>query len=333
MRRIITARENIINHIKYIELTDVARKFFEIKKYYQILTPALSPVIIAENHLDIFRLNVNDFSDNEPLFLTPHPELYLKRVIGAELPRVYSFAKSFRNSEMITARHNFEFTMLEWYALGDNLLDCMEITRLLIANLCQSIRGKEPWMVNGKIIALDEYETISCKKAFNDYASITEIRNEAMFIDEARGLGYNVEGFSAVEIFSQIYTQEVEPRLGTNGRPTWIHSFPAYMGATSRLEPDTGYADKAELYIGGVELANAATEHTTLSSDALHEYYAEQVEERNRLGLTPIIADSEFADVVVSLPPCAGIGVGWDRLCQLLLGLESIADLQVVRYE
>ena len=321
---------NLQSHLAYQRILQQTSTFLDSNGYTRVLTPLLSSVIIPEAHLDIFTTSQRFAGNVTPLYLVPHPELFLKRLIQEGFGSCYSLGSVFRNSEPNTIRHSPEFTMLEFYKVGADMWALADDVLALI----QTLASRQNIIWNNCNIDLSKWEKISVEEAFTKYAGITDLLDETKFIRQARDLGYTTDGFSYSDVWSQLYTDKVESHLGTNGYPTLIYNYPPAVGATSKLNTSTGWVERFEVYMAGIELGNAANEQASDQSiEELQAQYNQANAERDILGLTPITPDLEFAQIVKNIPACAGIGVGMERLSMILLGLESIDELNLFSYQ
>jgi len=329
--RIETNLTHFENHTRYLQLKRVAMEYLVSIGCREVEVPTLSPVIIPEGYLGIFGTNLEIAGTTTPLFLTPHPELFLKRLMHAGSGSLCCISHAYRNQEDVTHKHSPEFEMLEFYLADYDYIQLAEVVKSLIVAMAKSLYGIARCQYRGKAIQLENWEKISIAEAFLQYAGITNILDEADFLRQAHRLGYTTGGFGYLEVFSQIYTDKVESNLGTNGMPTMIYDYPPALAATARVNPTTGYAERWELYIQGVELGNAANEQANLlTREQIKTKYQVELIERTKNKLTQIVPDSEFENIIATLLPFAGIGIGLERLCCILLDLENICELHPV---
>jgi elongation factor P--(R)-beta-lysine ligase len=319
------------NHERYLQLKREAMNYLRSVSCREVEVPTLSPVIIPEGYLGIFGTTLDVAGSSTPLFLTPHPELFLKRLMHAGSGSLCCISRAYRNQEDITHKHSPEFEMLEFYLANHDYMELAEVVKNLVAALAVSIHGSATCSYQNQQIHLDTWEKISISEAFERYAGITDILDESRFLSQAAAKGYTTTGFGYLEVFSQIYTDKIEEHLGTHGMPTMIYDYPPALAATARVNPSTGYAERWEFYIAGVELGNAANEQANLVTQAeLHQKYQNEVLERDKNGLTKIIPDSEFEHIVATLAPFAGIGIGLERVAAILLDLKDICELHPI---
>ena len=301
--------------------------------YEEVETPCLVPAPGMEPHLDAFlapfRAEVG--GPERPLWLATSPEYAMKRLVADGLGRIFQLARVFRNGEL-SPIHNPEFTMLEFYRAGAEYRGLMADTERLLEGCARALAPDEGARTKRRGRAIDlsaPYEVITVQEAFERHAGLDLAAcggDPARLHAAARVAGHDPgpggEGFD--DIFFRVMLDAVEPRLGVE-RPTWLVDWPASMAALSRLKPgDPLWAERFELYAGGLELANGFTELTDPA-----EQRARLVEERAtraHLGRPLYPLDERFLEALGRMPPSAGVAVGFDRVLMLLTGAESIEE-------
>ena len=272
------------------------RRFFDDRGYLSVETPSLCAHPIPESHIDRMttRYDPPDYRGAAPLRLAllPSPEYWLKRLIAAGSGSVYEIARSFRNVESVGRGHRPEFTMLEYYTVGGDADDSLALTRALLAALgwsgrVQTYRVAELWRehVGGDLAAL--------------------LRSGA--VDDAT--------------FQHRFVDRIEPALAALDA-IFVRDYPAVVPTLARTRPRTPWAERWELYIGGLEVANCYTEETDPARIAAF-IAAEQaaLPTARRLPLEPnYLADPP-------LPPCSGVAMGVDRLVMALTGARDIREV------
>lgn len=299
--------------------------------YDHINVPVLAPQLIPESYLEIFKTEFNYMDQSQDLYLTPSPELFLKRLIAQGIGSCYALTKTFRNGEPSSSKHSPEFTLLEFYKVHADYMELAEDVLKLFRTIAKKIYGADHVTYNGKLIHLDAWEKITVSQAFEKYADIRNVLNEEELMRRADEKGYNTQGFSYVDIWSQIYAQEIEPYLGKNGRPTLIYEYPRPLAATAQYDAKRKVAQRLEVYIDGVELGNcgnASTSKTTKVSE--EQKLAHEHSLRKQMHRTEHKPDMEFAEVLTHMPPTAGIAIGVERLGMIFTDSQSIHDLQVI---
>lgn len=320
---------NYQNHRVFNEVKNQTRNYLDSHGFLEIDCPLLSPSLIPESYLEIFETK-NLFEENEQsMYLTPSPELFLKRLLST-LGNCYFLGKAFRNKEPIEKKHSFEFTMLEFYRVGGDYFEIMEDVMNWLRFLTKKILGKTEINYLGKIIKLDNFEKITVSQAFEKYASITDIFDHGNFFRQAKEKGYRVEGMNYVDVWSQIYGVEVEANLGKEGKVTFIYDYPPELAAITKINKK-GIAERFEFYIEGIELGNCGNESVIIDEYRIR--FENDIETRKKNGLIDYLPDRDFISVLKRMPKCSGIAIGIDRLAMILANVRSISDLQVVSIE
>ena len=295
-----------MSHSKKIAIRSRAlqavRGFFYARGYLEIETPVRIPVPALETHIDA--------PASEGAWLRTSPELHMKRLLARGFDRIFQIGPCFRSGEC-GLRHNPEFTMLEWYGAERNYIDILHETRELILHTFQHVRGSAGFSYGGNPISLDcEWRIITVAEAFKEFAGW----NPVFHWDEER--------------FEKDLVEKVEPALPRD-RPCVLTDYPAPVAALARLKPGNPLvAERWELYIGGLEIANTYSE---LCDAALQRGRFEQcARERETLGKAVYPLDEPFLQALEEgLPPCAGSALGFDRLVMLLCDTPDIADVRL----
>ncbi len=320
--------------------------------YEEVETPVLVPAPGMEPHIDAFRapFRPEGGGPERPLWLHSSPEYAMKRLLADGLERIFQLARVFRNGEL-SRTHNPEFTMLELYRAGTDYRGIMADTERALEAAARALspdgaarasrRGQvldlTPQGVPGEEAASPRwidltppFETLTVEEAFQRHAGVDLGAcggNGDRLAAAARAAGHDPgppgEGYD--DVFFRVMLDAVEPKLGL-ARPTWLVDWPARMAALARVKPeDPRWAERFELYAGGLELANGWSELTDAA-----EQRARLVDEqavRARLGRPVYPLDEEFLAAVGRMPPSGGVAVGLDRVLMLLVGAESIEDV------
>ena len=277
-------------------MTQAIRTFFETNGYLHVETPCLIPAPAPEAHIDAIRAG--------NCYLQTSPELCMKRLLSGGFSRIFQICRCFREKER-GALHLPEFTMLEWYRTGIDYTGLMEECEDLFLFIREGLHLQEPVCYRGREIDLSPpWERLSVEDAFRDLASMT------------------VEEALAKDLFEEVMVEKIEPRLGW-GKPTFLFDYPASMAALARLRKDNNaVAERFEIYIGGLELANGFSE----LNDAREQRSRFEEEHRKRTDshrpVYPI--PQRFLDALPSMPDAAGIALGMDRLAMILTDAPSI---------
>jgi len=284
-RKTLSERAAILRAIR-VFFTD--RGFLEVETPHRILANAPEP------HIDAVA--------SDGMWLQTSPELAMKRLLAAGYGDIFQLCRVWRDHEKGT-RHLPEFTMLEWYRPQADYHRLMEDCEALLASLVPA--GQLTWQ--GESIDLARpWQRLTVAEAFRRYAGCSAA--EAL----------------AQDCFDEILTAEVEPGLGLN--PVFLTEYPAPLAALARRKPgDPSVAERCELYIGGIELANGFSE---LVDPVEQRARFEQDEAlRQQAGKPPYPVPERFLRELASMPDAAGIALGIDRLVMLLTGCDTISDV------
>ena len=275
------------------------REFFVGKGYVEVETSHRIPTPAPESHIDAI--------PSGTWFLHTSPELCMKRMVAAGYEKIFQICRCWREKER-GSLHLPEFTLLEWYRAGGGYRSLMEECEGLIQSVAKSIGLGQKIVFRGREIDLSEpWERISVKEAFHGYTQTSV----------AEALERN--------LFDEIMVRDIEPRLGLE-KPTFIYDYPAQRGALARLKPqDQTVAERFELYIGGLELANGFSELVD-AKEQRRRFHTEN-ENRQSLGKCIYPMPDRFLAELDDMPPSAGIALGVDRLAMVFLNAEKIDEV------
>lgn len=284
-------------------LLQAVRSFFRERGCLEVDTPIRLPVLLPE-------VNILPFA-SDGWFLQPSPELCMKRLLARGCTDIFQICHCFRREER-GRLHQPEFTMLEWYRTGwdytDLMQECEELVNVLAAAV-PDLPGVPPGPAirrGGCLVDLaPPWERLTVAEAFRRYAGI-----------EAR------DALAAGD-FDEVLVTLVEPHLGCE-RPVFLSDYPVELGSLARKSAaDPGVAERFELYIAGIEIANGFSELVD-PAEQRHRFSGEITAIRAR-GDTAAMPERFLADLE-RLEPTAGIALGLDRLCMLLLGRATLSD-------
>ncbi|KAF0221705.1 MAG: lysyl-tRNA synthetase class [Geobacteraceae bacterium] len=289
-RSALQARARIIQEI---------RRFFNGEGYLEVETPLRIPAPAPESHIDAV--------PSGAWFLHTSPELCMKRMLAAGYGRIFQICHCWRDGER-GSLHLPEFTMLEWYRIDADYRDMMDDCEALVRAVAHIMGfGNTIRCMDGEISLNGPWERLRVGEAFERYG------------------GMSMEEALERDLFDEIMVRDIEPQLGI-GKPTFICDYPAARGALARLQENNPVvAERFELYIGGLELANAFSELTD-AVEQKRRFLAEE-EYRRSQGRPPYPLPGNFLDELSNMPPSAGIALGVDRLVMVLLNAESIDEV------
>jgi lysyl-tRNA synthetase class 2 len=273
------------------------RSFFVSRGFWEVDTPQLVPGPGLEPHIDPLAVDVKLGFEGERArrFLITSPELALKRVLAAGAQRVFQIVHVFRDGER-GKRHLPEFTMLEWYRSPGTLDDLIVDMEELFVDVALAL---------GVVPPPAPFERVQLAELFRRYADSDIPSDEREFL--------------------LTMDQKIEPNLGKE-RPTVVSRWPASMAILARkCKDDPRFAERFEIYAGGLELCNAFDELTDPVEQRAR--FVADNEKRRALGKPELPLDEEFLTALGKLPQSAGCALGVDRLLMVLLGATSIDDV------
>jgi elongation factor P--(R)-beta-lysine ligase len=296
------------------------REFFWNEKFLEVETPIIVRIPGQEPYLSPMSLNIRDDKGMlHKAYLHTSPEYTMKKMLTAGFENIFSICKTFRDKESFGGIHNPEFTMIEWYRVGATMFNLMDDVESLFDNFIKL--NKHP-AIRFKRISMRDLWLSTINVNLDSY-----LTQSAMY-ELCKIRKYDVKKDESYEdLFYRIFLNEIEPTL-SNGAYN-IHHYPAPMAALAKLsETEPGYAERFEVYINGMEIANAFTELTD-ASEQLKRLEEEQAL-RKKLGKDVYDIDMDFIEAIKKMPECAGIALGVDRLVQVLTGCQDINDVLVL---
>ncbi|MFO7936663.1 MAG: EF-P lysine aminoacylase EpmA [Kiritimatiellia bacterium] len=292
--------------IRNIVLRDQAlqaiRGFFHDQDYIEVETPLRIPAPALETHIDAPR--------SESAWLRTSPELHMKRMLAGGYERIFQIGSCFRRNEC-GSRHNPEFTMLEWYRVDADYNDILKETKNLLIHIFKTVTGAGEFHYQNRWISLEQsWNIMTVAEAFKRFAEWDPVATW----DEER--------------FENDLVKKVEPALPKN-RPCVLTDYPAPAAALARLKPDNPViAERWELYIGGLEIANTYSE--LCDPVQQRDRFERCAAERASLGREIYPRDDAFMLALENgIPPCAGSALGFDRLIMLLCNAPAIQDVRL----
>jgi len=322
-RRIFETRAAIVRFI---------RRFLDERGYLEVETPMMHsiaggalarPFQTHHNALDL------------ELYLRIAPELFLKRLVVGGIEKVYEINRNFRN-EGISTQHNPEFTMLEFYQAYSEGADLMRLTEEMLSGLVGEIRGGLTTSWKGESIDwTPPWRRLTMRDAVLEYTrsdgrgavAAAELESADSLLAAAKRFGVDrPERFrnSKGKLLAHLFETVAEHHLVA---PTFLHEFPTEISPLSRRSAaDPEWADRFELYVGGMEIANGFSELNDPHDQA--ERFRRQADDRTKGDLEAAEYDADYVEALeYGLPPTAGEGIGIDRLAMLLTDSHSIRDV------
>ncbi|WP_332303582.1 EF-P lysine aminoacylase EpmA [Rhizobium sp. GR12] len=307
------------------------RGHFARADFLEVDTATLQVSPGNEAHLHAFATQgLTPAGDAAPLYLHTSPEFACKKLLAAGEERIFCFAHVYRNRERGPLHHP-EFTMLEWYRVGETYETLMKDSADLLALAAETAKTKNFTYRGRSVDPFLEPERLSVAEAFERYAGIdllasigrngeTDERHLAASLTNA---GIRVaDDDTWADMFSRVIVERVEPELGF-GRATILDEYPTSEAALARKSPrDARVAERFELYACGVELANAFGELTD-AAEQRRRFEMEMAEKQRVYGETYPL-DEDFLAALAIMPSASGIALGFDRLVMLATGAPRI---------
>jgi lysyl-tRNA synthetase class 2 len=293
------------------------REFFAQRGFLEVETPILSADTVVDRFLDPFEVLVagsNQIESRQKYWLQTSPEFGMKRLLAAGGEAIYQVTRAFRREE-IGERHNSEFTIVEWYRRGDSMHAGMQF----LADLCREMLGTPP------------AELLTYQAAFEKYVGIdphTATADELRAAVKRHGI-VAPESLDATDRdawLDLLLVSLVEPRLGFDA-PSILHDYPPTQAALAIVRPGPPpVAERFELYVRGVELANGY--HELLDPAVLRARNQENNKNRAADGKPELPEESRLlAAMEHGLPAAYGVALGFDRVVMLATGAHTIAEV------
>lgn len=307
------------------------RQYFDDQAFLEVETPILQVSPVMDAHIHAFKTELKgvDLEVCGTPYLHTSPEFAMKKLMVAGVEKLYQICHVFRNGEG-SKRHVPEFTMIEWYRTQADythiMNDCMGLLRW-----CADAAEVKEFKYKGKSCnPFEKWEQLNVVEAFQTYADLNledYLEDTDKFRGAVSGLGlHTAEDDGWDDLFFRVMDDKIEPNLGF-GVPTILYDYPASMASLSRRKPnDLRFAERFELYVCGVELANAFSELTDAQEQKKR--FEEEMELKQKLYGDRYPIDEDFiAALEHGLPESGGIALGVDRLVMLATGAEDINDV------
>lgn len=321
---LITNREVLDLFVKRSKIVAAIRTFLKNKGFLEVETPMLQSVA-GGAMAKPFTTYYNALDQN--MYLRIAPELYLKRLIIGGFEKVFELNRNFRN-EGISTKHNPEFTMMEVYWAYADYKEMMTLTEELIYATTKEVMGKESVQFKGDDINLSTpFRRVSFAEVFKKYTDVD--------VDELRDIERAKKVLETLEIkmnkpltFGNVINEIFDKRVETYFvQPTFVYDYPLEISPLAkRKNNDPHVVERFELFIGGMEIANAFSE----LNDPIDQYerFKGQLEAKKKGGEETHMMDTDYVEAMeYGLPPTGGLGIGIDRLIMLLTGKESIREI------
>ncbi len=284
---------------------DIIRAFFRSEGFLEIETPLLVPTVAPEKYIIPFTVN--------GWFLSTSPEMHMKRLLASGYSKIFQICHCFRKSER-GQWHNPEFTMLEWYRVEADYMKIVEDTERLVSNLAQKLnQGSTVRYQGNDIDVTPPWPRVTVRDAFlrsagwDPFADLDEERFEVDLVEKV------IPGFDP-------------------SRPTVLLDYPVAMASLARVRPGSPpVAERAEVFISGLEIANAYSELTDAAEQ--EKRFKQENETLKRDRERRVVMPQRFLDALPGLPECGGIALGVDRLVMLFCDAASIDEVIAFPWE
>ena len=304
------------------DLTRAVRGFFHDRGYIEVETPYAVQAPGEEVHLRAFATTrEHPDATRENLWLHTSPEFAMKRLLVAESGPIFQFARVWRNGEA-SALHAPEFTMLEWYRPGAGMDSLIEETTTLLRLVLPPIVH-----CRGVTSDLAQFERLTVADAFTRYAGVDllAIGDDAAALAAAAHVRLR-DNEDWEDLFFRLLLERIEPVIGRE-HPTFLTHWPAAQAALARRDPaDPRVAERFELYVCGIELANAFVELTDPAEQRAR-FMVERARRHAMLGPDWDLDEDFLAALEHGMPPSAGIALGFDRLAMIASGAHKIGQV------
>ncbi len=286
------------------------RDFFRTRGYLEVDTPLLVVEAGTDPHLEPLEVLEPGYT-GPPRHLVTSPELAMKRLLAAGAGPIFQLGHVFRGGER-GPLHSTEFGLLEWYRPGSDYMGLVEETTALLRHLVEALGL--PWVLEhrGRRVDLSlEPEILTVRQAFRRHTASDPPDPGA--------------GPAQEEAFFRTMVERIEPNLGV-GRPCFLVDYPASLASLARLKPgDPSVAERAELYLAGVELSNGFSELVDPAEQRAR--MVSEIEARRAAGLPQLPLPERFLGELGRMPEAAGNALGTDRLLVLLTGASDISEV------
>jgi len=309
------------------EVVAEIRRYMTDRGFIEVETPMMQPIASGAAARP-FRTHHNALDID--LFMRIAPELYLKRLIVGGLSRVYEINRNFRN-EGISTQHNPEFTMLEFYEAYADYNDLIARTEELLSGLAQEVCVAEKIQFRGNEISFARpFARFTMKEAIAHFGAIDPARLddrgalERFLLERSSRDEADVAAMNEGKLIAELFELVAEQHLIN---PTFITDFPTEVSPLSKQrKDDPNFVERFELYIGGMEVANAFSELN--DADEQDRRFRQQLGERERGDDEAMQMDEDYVNALeYGMPPTAGEGIGIDRLTMILTDSPSIRDV------
>lgn len=313
-----------IQHLKIrSQIIRLIRRWFDERGFTEMHTPRLVGLPGQEPYLEPFWTEVAEtLGVKHQAALITSPEYLMKRILAEGLDKIYGLGPCFRNNEPWDGTHDPEFLLLEWYRRNADLDDLMQDTEEMIRWVASELPSPAYRLPSSP------FRRLTVEDAWKQHAHIELsplLGDREAMARACRERGQTVtDSDTWDDLYFKIFLSEIEPKLGE--QPTFLYRYPVSQAALARVsKDDPRYADRVELYIGELELANGFAELSDEKEQ--RKRFEEERALRASLGKKTWPLDERFLSALPQMGAAAGIAFGVDRLVMLLTGATSINDI------
>ena len=310
-------------------ITAALRAWFSERDFVEVETAMLQASPGNEAHLHAFATElIAPDATRTPLYLHTSPEFAAKKLLAAGERRLFTFARVFRNRER-GALHHPEFTMLEWYRADEPYGVLVDDCAALLASAAEAAEATRFTFRGREADPFAAPERLTVAQAFRQFASmdlLATLEDRDALAMAAKGQGVRVaDDDTWADVFSRVLSERIEPNLGI-GRATVLDEYPLSEAALARpTAHDARVAERFELYLCGVEIANAFGELTDPAEQRRR--FESEMTEKQRVHGERYPLDEDFLAALGQMPPASGIALGFDRLVMLATGAPRIEQV------
>jgi len=294
-------------------LLRTVREYFHRSDAMEVTTPTLGRTGVTDPHLQ----NLTTVSAQERWFLQTSPEYAMKRLLAQHAHAMFQICQAYRGGES-GLRHNPEFTMLEWYRPGFSLTDLMSDIESLLTTLFDALNGES--VVFSRI----PYAQCFAQHLGADPHSISDadLQRLARTHCDCQHIGEHWDSGSRADYLDVLFSTKVEPQLPSYAL---VYDYPVCQAALAKLDLKGSVAQRFEVFLNGVEIANGYDE--LRDAKELRDRFKANNLLREERGLEFIPIDERLLMALPSMPECSGIALGLDRLLMLVLGKTSLDEV------
>jgi len=320
--RFLASQKDRENYLFLLNARDQIRGWLKAKKYLEVLIPALSTETVPDLNLETFSVafkSVFDAGKKRELFLQTSPELLIKRLLASGFSALFYLGPVFRQGEL-AEKHHPEFTMVEWYRTGCTYLDLMSELEDMLSGLFAVKKPIEKITMRDALL----------KAAGIDFIALNDRKKLGGAI-KTRDRFFKARAMDWPELFEYAVVKWLDPWLQSKDA-IFVYDWPEPLAMQARLksEGDWLVAERFELYLRGIEIANGYTELTDAAE--MEKRFSAEIKKRKKLKrkITPL-PKNFLASLKLGMPDSAGVSLGLERLCLALLGLNNLDQLIAFR--